>query len=57
MVPRQEVHFLDMAIGDAMKLIISGGAVVPPWDQAKASTASTPTSSGQEEAPQSRVSD
>lgn len=57
MVPRQEVHFLDMAIGDAMKLIISGGAVVPPWDQAKSSVASTPTSSGQEEAPQSRVSD
>jgi uncharacterized membrane protein len=31
MVPENEVHYLDMAIGDAMKLIISGGAVVPPW--------------------------
>ncbi len=31
MVPREEVHELDMSIGDAMKLIISGGAVVPPW--------------------------
>lgn len=57
MVPRQEVHFLDMAIGDAMKLIISGGAVVPPWDQASASKASAPTPHGQEESPPSRVSD
>jgi uncharacterized membrane protein len=32
MVPRQEVHDLDMNIADAMKLIISGGAVVPPWE-------------------------
>lgn len=31
MVPEQEVHDLDMSIPDAMKLIISGGAVVPPW--------------------------
>jgi uncharacterized membrane protein len=31
MVPREEVHDLDMSIPDAMKLIISGGAVVPPW--------------------------
>ena len=31
MVPRNEVHDLDMSISDAMKLIISGGAVVPPW--------------------------
>ena len=33
MVPRKEVHDLDMSIPDAMKLIISGGAVVPPWKQ------------------------
>lgn len=32
MVPREDVHDLDMSIPDAMKLIISGGAVVPPWD-------------------------
>ena len=31
MVPREEVHLLDMTIADAMKLIISGGAVVPSW--------------------------
>jgi uncharacterized membrane protein len=31
MVPRDQVKFLDMTIGDAMKLIISGGAVVPPY--------------------------
>ncbi len=31
MVPRQEVRELDMSIPDAMKLIVSGGAVVPPW--------------------------
>lgn len=31
MVPRDEVHFLEMSIADGMKLIISGGAVVPPY--------------------------
>lgn len=33
MLPREEVHDLDMSIADAMKLIISGGAVVPPWQE------------------------
>ena len=33
MVPAEEVHELEMSIPDAMKLIISGGAVVPPWDR------------------------
>jgi len=32
MVPREDVRELDMAIADAMKLIISGGAVAPPWN-------------------------
>ncbi len=31
MVPKQQLTYLDMSIGDAMKLIISGGAVVPAW--------------------------
>jgi uncharacterized membrane protein len=31
MVPRSAVVELDMAVGDGMKMIISGGAVVPPW--------------------------
>jgi uncharacterized membrane protein len=31
MLPSEEVHDLDMSIPDAMKLVISGGAVVPPW--------------------------
>ena len=30
MVPKEDVIKLDMAVGDGMKLIISGGAVVPP---------------------------
>ena len=30
MFPEDEVHELDMSIGDGMKMIISGGAVVPP---------------------------
>lgn len=43
MVPREEIQVLDMSIADAMKLIISGGAVVPTWQrpidlQAPAST-------------------
>ena len=31
MVPKQQLTYLDMSVGDAMKLIISGGAVVPAW--------------------------
>jgi uncharacterized membrane protein len=31
MLPRAEVVELEMSVGDGMKMIISGGAVVPPW--------------------------
>ncbi len=31
MLPRTEVIELDMAVGDGMKMIISGGAVTPAW--------------------------
>jgi uncharacterized membrane protein len=31
MLPRADIIELDMAVGDGMKMIISGGAVVPPW--------------------------
>ncbi len=31
MIPRSEVIELDMAVGDGMKMIISGGAVTPAW--------------------------
>jgi uncharacterized membrane protein len=31
MVPRADVIELDMAVGDGMKMIISGGAVTPVW--------------------------
>jgi uncharacterized membrane protein len=31
MLPRHEVVELEMNVGDGMKMIISGGAVVPPW--------------------------
>lgn len=33
-LPRQEIVELEMSVGDAMKMIISGGAVVPPWPPA-----------------------
>jgi uncharacterized membrane protein len=32
-VPRQDIVELEMSVGDGMKMIISGGAVVPPWPQ------------------------
>lgn len=35
-LPRQEVIELEMSVGDAMKMIISGGAVVPPLPAARA---------------------
>lgn len=31
MIPEEDIHELEMSIGDGMKLIISGGAVVPPY--------------------------
>ena len=34
LVPRQEVTELEMSVGEGMKMIISGGAVVPPWPNA-----------------------
>lgn len=30
-VPKEDIVELDMSVGDGMKLIISGGGVVPPW--------------------------
>jgi uncharacterized membrane protein len=36
MLPRRDAVELDMSVGDAMKMIISGGAVVPPWPAADA---------------------
>lgn len=32
--PKERVTELDMSVGEAMKLIISGGTVVPPWPPA-----------------------
>ena len=31
MIPRRDAVELDITVGDGMKMIISGGAVVPPW--------------------------
>ena len=31
MLPKSEVRELEMSVGDGMKMIISGGAVMPPW--------------------------
>lgn len=39
MLPRSEVTELEMSVGDGMKMIISGGAVVPPWPSSPAPAA------------------
>ncbi|OHE88965.1 MAG: hypothetical protein A3G75_13235 [Verrucomicrobia bacterium RIFCSPLOWO2_12_FULL_64_8] len=31
LLPRSEIHELEMSVGDGMKMVISGGTVVPPW--------------------------
>ena len=31
MLPRPDIVELEMSVGDGMKMIISGGAVIPPW--------------------------
>jgi uncharacterized membrane protein len=36
LLPKAEIIELDMSVGDGMKMIISGGAVVPPWPPATA---------------------
>ena len=35
MLPRHDIVELDMTVGDGMKMIISGGAVLPPWPAAQ----------------------
>jgi uncharacterized membrane protein len=35
MLPQRDIIELDMSVGEAMKLIISGGTVVPPWPATK----------------------
>jgi len=34
-LPKEEIIELEMSVGDGMKLVISGGAVMPPWPVAK----------------------
>jgi uncharacterized membrane protein len=34
MLPKDKIVELDMSVGDGMKMVISGGAVVPPWPSA-----------------------
>ncbi len=40
MVPKDRIVELSMSVGDGMKLIISGGAVVPPWTDSPSATQS-----------------
>lgn len=35
MVPREDIIDLDMSVGDGIKMIISGGIVVPPYNKSK----------------------
>lgn len=35
MFPKDKIKELDMSVGDGMKMIISGGAVIPPWPATK----------------------
>ena len=42
LVPRRDIVELDMSVGDGMKMIISGGAVVPSWSRPEAKPESSP---------------
>jgi uncharacterized membrane protein len=43
LLPKTEITELEMSVGEGMKMIISGGAVIPPWPPAPApTTPSTP---------------
>jgi uncharacterized membrane protein len=39
MLPKKDITELDMSVGDGMKMVISGGAVVPPWPDPAAAKA------------------
>jgi uncharacterized membrane protein len=43
LVPREEITELEMTVGEGMKMIISGGTVVPPWPAVERKAASKPT--------------
>ncbi len=42
MVPRSQLIELDMSVGDGMKMVISGGSVVPPWPADSATQGAVP---------------
>lgn len=42
LVPKDQVRELEMPVGDGMKMIISGGAVIPPWPAPIVNQASLP---------------
>jgi uncharacterized membrane protein len=44
MLPKEDIVELEMSVGDGMKMIISGGAVVPPWPSPAAGTEHAPSS-------------
>jgi uncharacterized membrane protein len=44
LVPRQQVINLDMTVGEGMKMVVSGGAVVPPHSVKPQALASPTTS-------------
>ena len=46
MVPKADIIELDMSVGEGMKFVISGGAVVPPWPPASAPVAIQNPASG-----------
>lgn len=45
MLPKSEITELDMTVGEAMKLIVSGGGVTPTWPAATATPAAPAASS------------
>lgn len=43
LVPDEDIVELDMSVGEGMKLIISGGGVVPPWPRTTPGDSTSPT--------------
>ncbi|MCF7688878.1 MAG: DUF502 domain-containing protein [Cephaloticoccus sp.] len=43
LVPARDIVELEMSVGEGMKLIISGGGVVPPWPRGNSRDPATPT--------------
>lgn len=55
MVPKADIVELDMSVGEGMKFVISGGAVIPPWPPGSAPVTIENPAEGSPQPPQPKI--